>query len=95
MSEPITFLYSDDTLVVVDKPAGVTVIPAPDLAPGDCLRDRVAAAVGSRVWVVHRLDRDTSGAVAFARTAAAHRTLSMAFEHRDVGKRYQIGRAHV
>lgn len=89
MSEPVTFLYSDDTLVVVDKPAGVTVIPAPDVAPGDCLRDRVASAVGSRVWVVHRLDRDTSGVVAFARTAAAHRTLSMAFEHRDVHKSYR------
>lgn len=88
MSEPVTFLYSDDTLVVVDKPAGVTVIPAPDLSAGACLRDRVASAVG-RVWVVHRLDRDTSGAVAFARTAGAHRALSMAFEHRDVGKTYR------
>ncbi|MFN7980021.1 MAG: RluA family pseudouridine synthase [Vicinamibacterales bacterium] len=89
MSEPVTFLYSDDTLVVVDKPAGVTVIPAPDVAPGACLRDRVASAVGGSVWVVHRLDRDTSGAVVFARTADAHRTLSMAFEHRDVAKTYR------
>lgn len=89
MLEPVTFLYSDDTLVVVDKPAGVTVIPAPDLAPGSCLRDRVAATLGGPVWVVHRLDRDTSGVVAFARTAEAHRTLSMAFERRDVGKEYR------
>jgi tRNA pseudouridine32 synthase / 23S rRNA pseudouridine746 synthase len=85
---PVTFLYDDAALVVVDKPAGVAVIPMPDAPPGSCLRDRVAAALGTRVWVVHRLDRDTSGVVVFARTAEAHRALSMAFERRDVVKRY-------
>ena len=89
MPEPVSFLYSDDTLVVVDKPAGVTVIPAPDVATGACLRDRVASTLGGRVWVVHRLDRDTSGAVAFARSPEAHRALSMAFERRDVAKEYR------
>ncbi len=89
MSDSVSFLYSDDALVVVDKPAGVTVIPAPDVAAGACLRDRVASTLGGRVWVVHRLDRDTSGAVAFARTAEAHRALSMAFERRDVVKEYR------
>lgn len=89
MSDPVTFLYSDDTLVVVDKPAGVTVIPAPGVHPGACLRDRVAVTLGGPVWVVHRLDRDTSGAVAFARTAEAHRALSLAFEQRTVGKAYR------
>jgi tRNA pseudouridine32 synthase/23S rRNA pseudouridine746 synthase len=85
---PVTFLYDDAALVVVDKPAGMAVIPVPDAPPGACLRDRVAAALGGRVWVVHRLDRDTSGVVVFARTAEAHRALSMAFERRDVVKHY-------
>lgn len=85
---PVTFLYDDAALVVVDKPAGVAVIPMPDQSAGACLRDRVAASLGSRVWVVHRLDRDTSGVVVFARTAEAHRALSMAFERRDVVKHY-------
>lgn len=84
----ITFLYEDADLVVVDKPAGTTVIPAPGMPEGACLRHRVAAAVGTHVWVVHRLDRETSGVVAFARSAEAHRALSMAFESRDVGKQY-------
>lgn len=91
MSAPIgavTFLYEDAVMAAVDKPAGVPVIPAPGTAPGQCLRDRVAAALGTAAWVVHRLDRDTSGVVVFARTAAAHRALSMAFEHRAVEKRY-------
>lgn len=86
---PITFLYEDSALAVVDKPAGVTVIPAPGVPEGACLRDRVATALGTAVWVVHRLDRDTSGVIAFARSAEAHRAMSMAFERRDVAKGYR------
>jgi tRNA pseudouridine32 synthase/23S rRNA pseudouridine746 synthase len=83
----VTFLYDDAALVVVDKPAGRRDSHA-GCATASCLRDRVAAALGTRVWVVHRLDRDTSGVVVFARTAEAHRALSMAFERRDVAKQY-------
>jgi RluA family pseudouridine synthase len=88
-SPPIPLLYEDDALVVVDKPAGVPVIGAPDWPPAATVLGRVAAQVGSRLWVVHRLDRETSGALAFARTAAAHRLLSMAFEGRRVAKLYR------
>jgi tRNA pseudouridine32 synthase / 23S rRNA pseudouridine746 synthase len=88
LATPVSFLYDDAALVVVDKPAGAVVVPAPDATLEPCLRDRVASALGTRVWVVHRLDRDTSGAVVFARTAEAHRALSMAFEARRVVKRY-------
>lgn len=88
MHTPVTFLYEDADLAIVDKAPGVAVIPAPAIAPAQCLRDRVAAALGAPVWVVHRLDRDTSGVVVFARSAAAHRALSMAFEARRVEKRY-------
>lgn len=84
----MTLLYEDADMLVVNKPAGVSVIPAPGVSPGACLRDHVAALTGTRLWVVHRLDRDTSGALAFARTPDAHRRLSMAFEHRDVLKCY-------
>lgn len=88
MDVPLNFLYSDAAIVVVDKPAGLPVIPMPGQPVGACLRDRVAAAIGTRAWVVHRLDRETSGVVAFARCEAAHRTLSMAFEARLVEKHY-------
>lgn len=88
MTSPIALLYDDDAMVVADKPAGVAVIPAPGEPAAACLRDRVAAQIGTRAWVVHRLDRDTSGIVVFARTADAHRMLSMAFDRRDVERRY-------
>jgi tRNA pseudouridine32 synthase/23S rRNA pseudouridine746 synthase len=85
---PMAFLYEDDALVVVDKPAGVPVAAAPGWPAEACVQARAAAAVGSRLWLVHRLDRETSGALAFARTAAAHRALSQAFERREVTKTY-------
>ncbi len=86
MTAPL--LYEDDELIAVAKPAGLAVIPARAEPAADCLQARLIAARGERLWVVHRIDRDTSGVVVFARTAAAHRTLSMAFEARDVDKRY-------
>jgi len=57
-------------------------------APGACLRRRLEAQIGRRLWVVHRIDRDTSGLVVFAGSADAHRALSLAFEHRQVVKTY-------
>jgi tRNA pseudouridine32 synthase/23S rRNA pseudouridine746 synthase len=81
-------LYEDDDVVAVSKPPGVTVIPARNEPPEEALQHRLEAERGERLWVVHRLDRDTSGVVLFARNAAAHRALSMAFEARDVQKTY-------
>src|SRR5690606_11931946 len=75
--------------LAVDKPAGIAVVPARGEPFGDSLRARLEAARGERLWVVHRLDRETSGVVLFARTAEAHRTLSLAFEHREVTKQYR------
>lgn len=79
-------LYSDEHLVAVDKPAGQLVIPGRG-APERTLLDDAQEACG-RLWVVHRLDRGTSGVVLFPRTAAAHRTLNLAFDRREVVKRY-------
>jgi RluA family pseudouridine synthase len=81
-------LFEDGALVAVNKPAGVTVIPARDEPPEACLVKRLEAERGERLWVVHRIDRDTSGLVLFARTAEAHRKLSMAFEGHEVEKSY-------
>ncbi|GMU63959.1 MAG: hypothetical protein AMXMBFR36_02330 [Acidobacteriota bacterium] len=83
-----TLLAETGAWLAVDKPAGVAVIPARGLAQGDCLRARLESSRGERLWVVHRLDRETSGVVLFARTAEAHRALSIAFERREVAKRY-------
>jgi tRNA pseudouridine32 synthase/23S rRNA pseudouridine746 synthase len=81
-------LAVEDDLVAVDKPAGLPVVPARDEAADRCLRARLEAELGYRLWVVHRLDRDTSGVVLFARDAATHRALSLAFERREVAKTY-------
>lgn len=81
-------LHEDGDLIAVAKPAGIPVIPARGEPAEHCLHKRLEAARGERLWIVHRIDRDTSGVVVFARTAPAHRTLSMAFEHRDVDKAY-------
>ncbi len=84
----IETLFEDDSVIAVAKPAGWTVIPARNEDSAECLRARVEAQRGERLWVCHRIDRDTSGVVLFARTAEAHRALSMAFESRGVRKRY-------
>jgi len=84
----IPVLLEDADVLAVDKPAGVVVIPARDEAPGESLRHRLEAERGEKLWVVHRIDRDTTGVVLFARNAEAHRALSLAFEHRRVEKTY-------
>jgi tRNA pseudouridine32 synthase/23S rRNA pseudouridine746 synthase/23S rRNA pseudouridine955/2504/2580 synthase len=74
--------------LAVDKPAGVLVIPGRGEEEGPSLREEVEARFGRKVFVVHRLDRDTSGVLLMALEAAPHRTLSMAFEAGRIHKRY-------
>ena len=88
MNDDIPILDVNDRLVAVNKPAGVTVVPAPDVPHSACLRALVERQIGERLWVVHRLDRDVSGVVIFAKSAEAHRDLCLAFEHRRVQKTY-------
>ncbi|MCP3099388.1 RNA pseudouridine synthase [Myxococcus sp. K15C18031901] len=85
MTEP-RILFEGGGVLVVDKPPGVPVIPGRD--GGASLRDALEAQRGQKVFVVHRLDRDTSGALVFALDAAVHRSLSVAFEKGTVRKRY-------
>ena len=79
-------LHQGAGLLVVDKPAGLPVIPG--RTPGPCLQQELEAWLGARLWVVHRLDRDTTGVLAFATDAPTHRSLSMAFEEGRVEKVY-------
>src|SRR5512145_839820 len=83
---PIAVLHEDAQLLAVAKPPGRIVIPG---RTGDerSLREELEAEHG-RLWVVHRLDRDTSGVILFARTAEAHRALNLAFDRREVQKGY-------
>lgn len=83
---PVTVLYEDGRLLAVEKPAGVPVIPE-RLGTGS-LRAELEAALGRKLYVVHRLDRETSGVLVFAKDAAAHAYLNARFEEREVSKRY-------
>lgn len=80
-------LHEDDDMLVIAKPAGLLVIPDRYDRSIPNLHDLMTAN-GEPVWVVHRLDRDTSGVIVLARTAEAHADLNVQFEGRGVRKRY-------
>jgi len=81
-------LEEADGLVAVDKPAGLLVIPGRNPDGGPSAREILEAQLKRGVFVVHRLDRDTTGVLLFALTPEAHRAASMAFEGGQVQKRY-------
>lgn len=91
----LTVLYEDDALVVIDKPAGVTVHPAPGddsptVAAWFAARYPAEAARldRERPGVVHRLDRETTGVLLLGKSPAVVEQLSGAFEARTVAKVY-------
>ncbi len=83
----MNILYADSHLLVVDKPAGLSVLPDGWEPESPYLLKTLEAAY-NRLWVVHRLDKVTSGVMVFARTAEAHRALNMQFERREAHKVY-------
>ena len=84
----IGIVYSDDHLIVVDKPYGLLSVPGRDPANRDCVPSRLQAKFGE-LRIVHRLDFDTSGLMVLARDAEAHRRLNRQFEQRSVEKFYE------
>jgi RluA family pseudouridine synthase len=87
MKNEVRMLFEDDALLIVEKPAGMLSIPERFDPQKDNLLGRLRQQYG-QVMVVHRLDRETSGLICFARTEAAHRHLSMQFTNREVDKYY-------
>jgi tRNA pseudouridine32 synthase / 23S rRNA pseudouridine746 synthase len=83
---PPVVLHEDPAVLAVDKPAGRLVIPGRGTDEVS-LREELEAVHGP-LWVVHRLDRGTSGVLLFARTAPAHRALNLAFDRGEPRKRY-------
>lgn len=83
----VPILYRDEDLLVVDKPAGLLVVPAPGRA-GPVLVDVVAAQIGQRVLAVHRLDEQTSGVLLLALTEAARIGLEQLFRDHRLERRY-------
>jgi 23S rRNA pseudouridine1911/1915/1917 synthase len=89
----LTVLYEDDDLIVVDKPAGLLTLPTQGREK-DTLLGRVSSYLQHRfrrrpyVGVVHRLDKDTSGAIVFARRRDTLRALQAVFKAHAVGRAY-------
>jgi len=85
--------YEDEHLVVVDKPAGLVVHPAPGHATGTLvhglLAHDVAGGDADRPGIVHRLDRDTSGLMVVARSEEAHRRLQELVRKRELERHYR------
>lgn len=84
----IETLFEDDDLIIVNKPAGLLVIPDRFNQDLPCLNKTLKAKTKQKIWVVHRLDRDTSGVICFAKNEQTHRYLSMLFQEHSVGKYY-------
>jgi 23S rRNA pseudouridine1911/1915/1917 synthase len=84
--------WQDEHLLVVDKPAGLVVHPTAGHRAGTLVHGLLAHGASGgdadRPGIVHRLDRDTSGLVVVARSAAAHRKLQDAIRRREVERRY-------
>ncbi|HEX5641290.1 MAG TPA: RluA family pseudouridine synthase [Thermoleophilia bacterium] len=89
---PFTVVYQDGWLLVVDKPAGVVVHPAPGHEHGTLAQGLVAEGARGghelRPGIVHRLDKDTSGLLIVARRDEAYRRLVAAMERRDIHRTY-------
>lgn len=86
-TDPIEILHRDAHLLVVVKPEGLLSVPGRGEHLADCLISRLQAD-DPQVLLVHRLDRDTSGVMVFARTAQAQRHLGLQFERRHTQKTY-------
>ncbi len=84
---PLRIVFVDEQLIVLDKPSGLLAVPGLGPANQDNLASRVQCEF-SDVLVVHRLDRDTSGLILFARTAESQRQISRQFQERTAEKIY-------
>ena len=84
---PFDLIFEDSALLVFNKPSGLLSVPGKGPDKADCLRTRVQQ-VYPEALTVHRLDMSTSGILLMARSAALHRSLSIAFANREVEKRY-------
>jgi 23S rRNA pseudouridine1911/1915/1917 synthase len=92
---PLTIIYQDGDIIVVDKPAGLTVHPAPGHPSGTLVNALLAACPDLRgisgtlrPGIVHRLDKDTSGLIVVAKSDRAMRSLQRQLKNREVQKTY-------
>jgi len=92
---PLSIVYEDDDLLVIDKPAGLVVHPAPGHRDGTLVNailhhcpEIVGVGGEKRPGIVHRLDKETSGLIVVAKNDATHHFLQRQFAARTVEKEY-------
>ncbi|MEX1059802.1 MAG: RluA family pseudouridine synthase, partial [Methyloceanibacter sp.] len=98
---PLNVVYEDDSLIVIDKPAGLVVHPGAGHAAGTLVNALIAhcgtslSGIGgvARPGIVHRLDKDTSGLMVVAKTDQAHRALAAQFA--DHGRTGELERGYL
>lgn len=84
----LEIIFQDEYIIAINKPSGLLSIPDGYTIDLPNLQSLLKKEIGP-VWTVHRLDKDTSGAILFALSAPAHREMSCLFEHRKVEKNYR------
>jgi 23S rRNA pseudouridine1911/1915/1917 synthase len=91
---PLDILYEDDQLIIINKPAGMVVHPSPGHSHGTLVHALLAhcplAAIGGvqRPGIVHRLDKDTTGAIVVAKTDHAHQHLQQQLKAKTAYREY-------
>ncbi|HRO13457.1 MAG TPA: RluA family pseudouridine synthase, partial [Paracoccus sp. (in: a-proteobacteria)] len=93
---PLNIAYEDNALIVIDKPAGMVVHPAPGSPDGTLVNALLAhcgdslSGIGgaARPGIVHRIDKDTSGLLVVAKTDLAHQALARQFGDHSAARRY-------
>jgi len=80
-------IHADNYILVLDKPAGIPVLPDGWEKDSPYLVKILEEEFG-KIWIIHRLDKITSGVMVFAREAESHRALNMQFENHEVEKVY-------
>ncbi|MFH1368136.1 MAG: RluA family pseudouridine synthase [Elusimicrobiota bacterium] len=84
----LNILFENKRVLAVDKPTGIIVIPDQYTDISNTLQGKVSNYINKKAFVVHRIDRDTSGVLLFAKDAEAHAFLCAQFEAGEVKKKY-------
>lgn len=89
VNNQVEYIYEDEHLIVISKPAGILTIPDRYDKNAPNLRAKLTRKYG-KIFVVHRLDKGTSGVMVFLKTAEAHKALNQQFQDNEVEKLYHV-----
>lgn len=86
MKAQLDIIYEDESIIAVNKPAGLATVNERNAREG--LAQSLSSQSGQKIFTVHRLDKETTGVILFAKNPDAHRELSIQFEKREITKTY-------